>query len=298
MISPNLSFQNPYFQNNRQCQIAFQGRDLLKLTPLGITRKVRCAVRDVANVIGSGGEGVVYKIPKTDYCVKITGEDIFYFGNWNMNVPISEKVNHVVAISDNGTRMMKIINGEHLNYFNNPEEVYNLPIESYAEILKQIANAKKYGKFFDASPQNIIYDSQKKSLTAIDFTEKDFFDYDKFLPLSLLFKALQDVTPTISALKKNRHLIARLLQTIIEPLSKVEAKEFPIYHDDVDLLLSYGMKMLPQGTSAKKFKDLKKNIFEILKLKEDKIQSVEKEMLLAKKIKTVQRQIDKLFCSD
>ena len=113
--------------------------------------------------------------------------------------------------------------------------------------------------------------------------------------MTLLFKALQDVTPTISASKKNRHLIARLLQTIIEPLSKVEAKEFPIYHDDVDLLLSYGMKMLPQGTSAKKFKDLKKNIFEILKLKEDKIQSAEMEMLLAKKIKTVQRQIDKLF---
>ncbi len=163
MISPILSFQNPYFQNNRQCQIAFQGRDLLKLTPLGITRKVRCAVRDVANVIGSGGEGVVYKIPKTDYCVKITGEDIFYFGNWNMNVPISEKVNHVVAISDNGTRMMKIINGEHLNYFNNPEEVYNLPIESYAEILKQIANAKKNTANSLMSPLKILYMILKKN---------------------------------------------------------------------------------------------------------------------------------------
>lgn len=56
--------------------------------------------------------------------------------------------------------------------------------------------------------------------------------------------------------------------------------------------------MLPQGTSAKQFNDLKKNIFEILKLKEDDIQSAEKEMLLAKKIKTVQRLIDKLFCKD
>ena len=109
---------------------------------------------------------------------------------------------------------------------------------------------------------------------------------------------MQDVTPTIGASKKNRHLIARLLQTTIEPLSKEEAKEFPIYYEDVGLLLSYGLKMLPQGTSAKMFNDLKKNIFEILKLKEDKFQSAENKILLAKKIKTVQKQIDKVFCAE
>jgi len=300
MISPILSFQNLYsnnFKNNRQHQVVFQGRDLLKLTQLGITKKVRSAVQNNNNIIGSGGEGVVYRIPNTDYCVKITGKDILHFGNWNMDVPIPEKFNHVVAISDNGTRIMRIIEGEHLDYINNPDEVYSLPAESYIGILKQFTEAKKYGKYFDISPKNIIYNPKQKTLTAIDFTVEESFDYDEFMPLSLLFKAMRDETQTISTSKRNRQLIARLLQVALDSIHKGGEPEFPISYNDIDTLLSYGLKILPQGTSARKFNNLKKNIFEILKLKEDEVQSTEKKIFLSKKIESAKANIDKLFCA-
>ena len=296
MITPILPFYN--LNNYKRQEISFQGKDLLKLTSLGITKKARSAIRDETNIIGKGGEGIVYKIPKSKYCVKITGDDLFYFGNWNINVQPHEKVNHVVAIADNGTRMMTIIEGQALNYKNNPEEVYCLPSESYITILKQITKAKKYGKFFDNSPYNIIYNAKQKTLTAIDFTDDSSFNEDKFEPISQLFDAMRDNEQSIHALKRNRQLIARLLNIVLEIIPKGNISEFPIFYDDINSLFEYAVKELHPATSKRQYSTLKRITLDIVTSREEKKLDIGEKEILNKKIKSAQKLIDKVLLSE
>ena len=186
--------------------------------------------------IGYGAEGVVYKIPQSDYCVKIfNGEGVNNLGEWDFNVSSQDKINHVVARAENGSLIMKQIKGEALKW-DKPDEIYDLPLKSYRDLLIQISNAGDECLQFDSVPSNLIYNKKDKTLTAIDFFEPNP-DIDlEYNPLQAVFKCLHSSGRTPKDAELNKKLGINLLTVVKDELQKKEP-EFQIDRWDAEGLL-------------------------------------------------------------
>lgn len=218
-------------------KVSFEGRkDLLDCTSLVITRKVRNAVQNDDNILGCGGTGTVYKIPGTNYCVKIFfNNDLHYFGNWNFNISKSDKVNHVVAKADNGAELMHLISGKALSWRDDISGIFSLPNKCYKDLIMQIVEAKNDKMVFDPNSRNIIYDENKQSLIAIDFVDSSKFN-ESFTPIYSVFDALRDFHATAEAKYHNRQLFCKIMDTILDEMDKKTKPDFPIKYADLGLI--------------------------------------------------------------
>ena len=166
--------------NNQQIKqkvLSFRGHDFLDLPEKDIFEKLKETVTP-ENFLGQGTEAEVYRIKGTDYCVRIPhlSQDIYRFGYTKELTPI-DKVNHVVAKLGFGASIMKYFDGivpkwyqkNEYNRHKLQENIAQMPVKSYSDLLHQIAGAVDNEMLFDFSGGNLIVNTEKQKLTAIDF---------------------------------------------------------------------------------------------------------------------------------
>lgn len=141
------------------------------------------------NFIGAGFEGRVYEMQDPDYVVKIPKNiDDLGLKKELIEEEVSEQdeVNHVVKKYKNGITIMKKIPGKSISSLEDINEVADLPVLAYQKLLNQIIDADKAGMEFDFAMNNVLYDKDSQSLTAIDFRPyKD--GKRKFNPLEKMY---------------------------------------------------------------------------------------------------------------
>ena len=213
--------------------VCFTSSKLLNKDSKEITETVKQAIEE-KNKIGFGTEGAVYKIPDTEYCVKLPKyESVNNFGEWGLKVDAQDKINHVVAVAQNGSTIMKYIDGKALEWENKPSEIYNLPKESYRNLMSQIKDAFDECLQFDSASSNVIFNKKDNSLTAIDFYEPSpDIDYH-YRPLSSIFTALESHSESIPQRNsENRKLVGKLLNVALDELSgenKLEIERYDVF---------------------------------------------------------------------
>lgn len=185
-----ITFYTPKFQYNNVKQpqirltpplkhdtVCFKSRDFLDLPEKEILKQIKDSVVP-QNFLGQGTEAEVYRIKDTDYCVRIPyiAQD-FYQSRFSKELTPVDKVNHTVAKLGYGATVMKYFDGEipkwhmHNNHerYKFQEKIAEMPTKSYSDFLHQIANAIDNEMLFDFSGGNLIVNTEKQKLTAIDF---------------------------------------------------------------------------------------------------------------------------------
>ena len=267
----NLSTYNPYkikqtLQNNKVYPngvINFRAsNNLLLQNDKDLLHKIKMAL---LHFVGQGSEGKVYKIPNTEFCIKIPHFSSNYtFGQWFFKPSNEDKINHVVAKSESGAQIMKFIEGNPLSYKNKPEEIYNLPLESYKSFIKQIEEAADNMLKFDNAPANIIYNKQNQTLTAIDFQVPNI-DYDFVsTPFASTYRGLQASKEQRNNQKLNKNLLGNLLKIVLEQLNS-KKPEITVTEEDIRDLMTWFEHS--QNNLPKQYDFLKKSIEEIFILK-------------------------------
>lgn len=230
--------QKPSAYGYKPDTVSFTSANLLAKSSDEISEAVTSAVEDEDNYIGQGKDGKVYRIPDTEYCVKIFRGSDMNFEKWQKSVYPSEEVNHIVAKAGNGDVIMRYIKGQPLHYRKVSDEIYDLPVQSYKRLLKQVCDANKKRMVFDNNPPNIIYNPEDKSLTAIDFYDEDYEKYNEISPFSQVFKCLKSKYFTPHDKYLNRKLGGKLLSIVVDELT--DDKPFDIFMNrrDIDNLFN------------------------------------------------------------
>lgn len=180
----NYYAKNPCFAYRPELSadiVSFSGKekDLLAMSKKDVFAKIDEAIADKNNFLGDGNEANVYMIPQTPYCVRIMRKQpdrtslVNYKKTFSLKLNEQDKINHIVAKLGDGSCIMRFIKGENCFSAKNPKELFNLPVEAYRNLYRQVRYAKDNGMVFDCCPTNIIYNKKDKSLTAIDFYEQD-----------------------------------------------------------------------------------------------------------------------------
>ncbi|MBR6127496.1 hypothetical protein IKQ21_07420 [bacterium] len=179
--------------------VNFRSADLLSLSEEEIKKRVDSSIK-TENYLGSGVESEVYKIPDTPYCVKVPK---YKFGQdstqqYSTNVTPEDKINHIRAKLNSGAVIMKHLEGDTIQkFYDSPakrfvlqKKVAEMPVESYTDLLNQISDAMKKKMVFDCNPGNIIIDTSKNKLTAIDFFHVPNFEQIFIEPLYAMYLVL------------------------------------------------------------------------------------------------------------
>lgn len=231
-----INFQNiPHqpFYNIKQPQISavrikpqlscdtvnFTGHwDLLKLSDKTIFQRIKAATSDRCNYIGEGGEAKVYKIPNSNYCVRIEKHDSDYKPILDRNITECDRINHVVAKFGQNSSIMHYIEGVPvLTPYTLADEgrkiaqdIAQMPISTFKNFLQQICQAYDNDMLFDCAWGNVIVNSKENKLTAIDFNKNIYNESLK--PLSYTFSALDNefTTPEQAKTFANKILNAAL----------------------------------------------------------------------------------------
>lgn len=196
-VSAINAYPNIYKIPVKYSATAFKARDFLDLPEKAIIEQIKASVTP-DNFLGQGTEAEVYRIKGTKYCVRIPylAQDINRF-NYSKELTPIDKVNHVVAKLGFGASVMKYFEGivpkwyvnNSRNRYNLQEKIADMPVRSYSELLHQIAEAVDNEMIFDFSGGNLIVDTEKQKLTAIDFYK--IVDYPKAVsPLSEMYSVL------------------------------------------------------------------------------------------------------------
>lgn len=176
--TPTLQYKN--YKNIVPTQhnaICFGSHRFIDLSKKEIFEKIDNSIVP-ENFLGQGTEAEVYKIKDTNYCIRIPHiAQGAYKSNFSKKLTQIDKVNHVVAKLGFGASIMKFFDGVVPEDYRNNEynrhklqtEIAQMPIKSYTNLLHQIANAINHEMFFDFSGGNLIVDTKKQKLTAIDF---------------------------------------------------------------------------------------------------------------------------------
>lgn len=248
----NLSYDN----------VSFGSKDLLSKTSNEITKKVRESIIK-ENVLGFGSEGTVYRIPDTDYCVKIFHDSNYTnYGNWTKKLSKKMKLNHVVAEAQNGALLMKYIEGISLKYCC-PKEIYDLPAKTFIDLFAQVSAGSKAGLNYDTAPSNLIYNSKTKSLTALDFKNGDTIEQSR--PISAVYTTIRAKYFTNTDKCLNRKLGGRFLNIVIDELTKQEKPRFSISQYDIQRLL-FKIKQTQAGEIPSQMKFLETSLIRLLDL--------------------------------
>lgn len=157
--------------------VCFKSRDLLELSEEDVFKRIDESIVP-ENFLGQGTEAEVYRIKDTDYCVRIPymAQDI-YRTMYSKELTPVDKVNHVVAKLGFGASIMKYFDGITPKWYQNngssryklQEQISIMPLKSYTDLLHQVAEAVDNEMVFDFSGGNLIVDTEKQKLTAIDF---------------------------------------------------------------------------------------------------------------------------------
>lgn len=253
---------------NQPCRdtVSFASVNLLKKESGEITKIVKDVI-DNTEKIGFGSEGEVFKIPDTNYCVKIMkGESTRFFGDWKMNVSEQDKINNIVARAENDAVIMNYLEGQPLKW-NKPDEIYDLPKSAYKNLLKQMQRANDECMKFDNSPRNVIYNPKEKTLTAIDFYEPSPDVEFEYTPLSTTFSVLHNHSASPEHMKNNRNLAGKLLDVVLDELSSGKKPEFEI--DRYDVFKLFGQLRMSQNLNeAPQMRYLREAFSDIFRLKD------------------------------
>ena len=170
--------------------------DLLKLSDETIFKRIDDAKKSIKNYLGQGGEALVYRIPDTNYCARFNYFDKDYPRIRDRNIDEADKVNHVVAKFGEKSSIMHYIEGSAVltpytgsaNAKKIAEDIAQMPIKSFKELLHQICYAYDKGMMFDCNWGNIIVNPKENKLTAIDFYKN--VEEESLKPLSYVFSSL------------------------------------------------------------------------------------------------------------
>lgn len=177
--------------------VCFKSRDLLDLPEKDIMRNIRESINP-ANFLGQGMDAEVYRIKDTKYCVRLPYEAADMFcANYTRELAPTDKVNHIVAKLGFGAAIMKYFEGvapklymhNESDRHNLQEKIADMPIKSYSEFLHQIANAIDNDMIYDFSGGNLIVDTEKQKLTAIDFYDISE-NYRQIRPMTEMYHVL------------------------------------------------------------------------------------------------------------
>ena len=260
-----------------------------------ITKAVKNAINH-KNFLGSGSDGDVYKIPDTNYCVKVLNNETEFWG-WTNKVSTQDEINHVVAKSDNGATIMNFITGKSLPFYDKPDEIYSLPIISYRKFIAQLTKARNAELECDPAPSNTIYNHKNKTLTQIDFNLPDkYFDAENN-PLTNAYSILQQFSTNKELEKKQNHnLFFNLTQATLEELNP--QNENLIHAKDInytDFYHKYQRSVSP-NILPKQYTFLNRTMEEIINLKYiyEKSHNIDEKQILMTKIKYAQSLINQL----
>lgn len=209
--------------------VSFGNNDLLTKSPNEISEILAKSITP-KNFLGEGGEAKVYRIPDTEYCIRLIKEDIGnnkIFRKISKDLTEQDKINHNVAkIGKHGSSIMRYIEGspvislkitkqEQASIANN---IANLPVSSFNKLLKQIAHANDNNMVFDCSAFNIIVNPKTQTMTAIDFYKTKIPEY--FAPLNFIDSALINTATTMENKKSNAGKILLAALQEFEPNKK------------------------------------------------------------------------------
>ncbi len=256
--NPQITASTNITQNNKQNikynktltkdTVSFGHNDLLSCPKEEIAQRIREALKSPQlTYIGSGGSAEVFKIPKSDYCVRIIYQNDDYTSSTpeilrqknlkiNFNLSEQDKINHVVGKFKGGT-IMKYIEGTpvlnpamtqgHIDEIS--KQIEEMPVESFHKLLQQICHAYQHDMMFDCSWNNVIVNPKNKTLTAIDFYKPECIEISH--PFCHIFSGLTHSRTTLEQ-KKNiagKILTAGLME--VEPNHKpcLDIRDFDYY---------------------------------------------------------------------
>ncbi|HIU85695.1 TPA: hypothetical protein IAD52_01840 [Candidatus Spyradomonas excrementavium] len=220
--------------------------------------------------IGHGAEAKVYRIPDTDYVVRVhKGFKPDFNSPISFDMSTGDKFNHYVAKIGDSVEIGEYIKGENaccLNGYTNKMsdkqhnlnlKIVEMPVSSYRDFMKTIFEAAKQNMAFDCAGRNVIVDIAQKKFIPIDF-EYGFAKNPRqriFNPIlcmhsgfsvrepDLQFKFIKKVLDAFGLLAKSDYDFT-LSSCKFEPrlnmlpfnLQKIKNKQF---YDDVEILNNY-----------------------------------------------------------
>ena len=263
--------------------ISFSGRekDLLELPRKRIFAKIDAAIADNKNFLGEGSEAKTYRIPDTPYCVRVVKKNndndslVDYQNLLSFKIDKKDEINHIVAKLKNGSSIMKYIEGEGCFLSKRSKELFNLPVESYYNLYKQIRYAKDNDMVFDCCPGNIIYNHKDKSLTAIDFYVQDNEFPEDVRTLPAIFSAIA-MSAENSDYRLYKNLLGKLIQVCLVQIQSDKCTPNDVANLDINALFRKFESYCEAGLPPQ---------YELLKVKLVDIQCLKLKELLGEDVK-------------
>ena len=203
-----------------------------------IIEKLGESISDPNNLIGCGGDAVVYAVKDTNYCIRLPYDEDYenpagfvdYGRVLSFDLTEQDKVNHVVAKMDNGVTIMKKINGKPIlsvdmtdkDILKNLKKVAKMPLSAYNKLLNQVCEAYKLGMVFDPYGPNVMMDTEK--FVAIDFQKMSHRYPSEFFPTLGVYDSLISVQGIYKDLEKS---VAR--KTLLATLKEFEPQKKPCF---------------------------------------------------------------------
>lgn len=217
------------------------------------------------NFIGAGSEGKVFQMKDPDSVVKIPRK--FFDGkkiDYNMlktclteeEITEQDEVNHVTKKFKNGITIMRKIAGEPITTEETINEVANLPVKAYNKLLNQIIDAEKKGMSFDFATNNILYDKDSQSLTAIDFRKKEG-NNTKLRTLEKMYFAFDCFQQP-----HEEKVAGKIISAGLENFKSDKDTKISIFDYDFDRVLEYLQHNHPENIM--KYFDIKDNIKNVM----------------------------------
>ncbi len=200
--------------------------DFLKLSDKTIFQRIKEVTSDRCNYIGEGGQARVYRIPNSNYCVRIERHDSDYKPILDRNITEYDRINHVVAKFGNESSIRRYIEGVPVLTPNTlphegqkiAQDIAQMPVKSFKALLQQICYAYDNEMLFDCAWGNVIVNPKENKLTAIDFN-KNIFN-ESLNPLSYTFSALTQKYTTSEQAKTYGNKILNAVLEEFEPAHK------------------------------------------------------------------------------
>ncbi len=310
-IYPNNIYQNKantsrkplltLLSQSKKDVISFSGQlDLLKLSENEILEKIKTSIADNKNYLGEGGDAIVYKIPDTDYCVRLN-KDTFENYKFHLNFKLNErdKVNHVVAKLGHGSSIMKYIEGSPVfTPFMRDKKakeiasiIEQMPTQAYKKLFYQICDAHKLGMMFDCSWPNVIINSKNNTMTAIDFYKSE----ESINPLRYIYSALVTEHTT---LKQRQNCAGKLFAIALDEFKPGKKPHIaPMDFDFYRFIYSLGGENCTMQVieNPKYIKLLVSNFEKLETLKYSEIRNIDVKSQLNASLKVLKSLIKQLF---
>ena len=313
--TPKIYFHKTHFQPNStnlklkpQLQydtVSFSGNCNFLNLPCNLTlKKIKDAISNPEYFLGKGSEARVYRIPDTEYCVRISHLDNDYvegplkFISLDKNLNEADKINHTVAKFGKKSSILHYLEGEPLSthkttaekVIENTQKISEMPIESFQKLFKQICHAYKNNMMFDHCHQNVIFNQKDKTITAIDFYKNEYGVILK--PLSYIYDSL---IPYRSLNEQRKVIAGKIINAGINELEPRVKPCYPVTNFDFERLLLFLEYRENYSLDHKLMESLTKKIDKIVKLKIKELEGQNVKVKLEANIKEARNLIKQIF---